>query len=544
MRTDRKYVIGVDYGTDSCRAVLVDAEDGTVVSTSVCDYPRWKAGLYTSPSEDCYRQHPLDYVESLECAVKDLLAGAGSEAAASVRGISFDTTGSTPVLVDRTGTPLALLPEFREEKDAMFILWKDHTAKEEAVRINGVSRSWDTDYTSYSGGTYSAEWVWSKVLHVLRTNPAVRRAAYSWVEHSDWMSALLTGNTSPERMARNRCAAGHKAMWRDEWGGLPSDEFLTAVDPLLSGWHDRLFRDTLTSDNRAGTISREFAARLGLPETTVVGVGAIDAHVGAVGACIAPNVLTRIMGTSTCDILVADRECLPDSPVRGICGQVDGSVLPGFVGFEAGQSAFGDIYAWFKNMLMWPVRTLLPDAADIDAAVIPALSEAAAALPDTDVLSVDWMNGRRTPDADQSLKGAVCGLTLGTGAPALFKSLVEATAFGSRAIVERYAEEGVRIDSIIATGGISRKSPYVMQILSDVLGKPISVVATDQTCALGAAMLAAVAAGIWPDVRSAQKAMGSGTDRCYVPRPDRHDYYEGMYRKYLQFGGYIEKLWK
>lgn len=310
------YVVGVDFGTDSCRALLVDAASGDVAAVSVASYPRWKQGLYCDPLSDRYRQHPLDYVESFESAMRDLLDRVGADEFRKVRAISFDTTGSTPVLTDRAGVPLALCPGFADDSDAMFILWKDHTAKDEAEQINALAHRWDVDFTAYSGGTYSAEWAWAKVLHVLRSNPRVRSAAYAWIEHSDWMGALLTGQTCPEKVLRNRCAAGHKAMWHESWNGLPSESFLAALDPLLKGWRDRFRGETVTADRPVGVISPEYAGRLGLAEGTVVGVGMIDAHAGAVGACIQPHVLTRIMGTSTCDILICPPDELSPAPVR------------------------------------------------------------------------------------------------------------------------------------------------------------------------------------------------------------------------------------
>ena len=540
MKTN-KYVIGVDYGTDSCRTLLVNCETGEQIATAECKYPRWAKGLYCDPKTDRYRQHPLDYLESLEKVVRDTLAQVSPEVVEGICGISFDTTASTPVLVDREGIPLALTKGFEECPDAMFVLWKDHTAKAEAGQINALAHSWTTDYTSYSGGTYSAEWAWSKVLHILRTNKDVREAAWSWTEHCDWMSGVLTGNTKPETMPRSRCTAGHKAMWREQWGGLPSKEFLDSLDPSLGAMREHLYTGSHTADKCVGTITSEFAARLGLPATVKVGLGSIDAHVGAVGASISSNVLTRIIGTSTCDILVSDDTSYATKQISGICGQVDGSVMPGMIGFEAGQSAFGDLYAWLKNFLMWTVDEFVPEKREeIEGKVIARLSEQAEKLSDDDsaVLALDWMNGRRTPDADQNVKGAIAGITLGTTAPMVFKALVEATAYGSKAIIDRFVSEGVKIDSIIAIGGISLKSPFVMQTLSDVLGMPIAVVQTSQACALGAAMFASVAAGVHPDVPAAQKAMGAPFGRTYTPDSERHDHYMKLFSEYLRLGEY------
>lgn len=538
-----RYVIGVDYGSDSCRAIVVDALTGKIeVEASRC-YPRWTEGRYCNPSADRYRQHPLDYIETFEGVIRELGAKVGLEVMSSVEGISFDTTASTPVLVDRSGTPLALRPEFSEDPDAMFVLWKDHTAKEEAEEINRLAKEYEVDYTAYSGGSYSAEWAWSKVLHILRTNKRVAEAAWSWFEHCDWMTAYLVGNTVPESVARSRCAAGHKAMWRAEWGGLPSEDFLSRLDPALGRMRATFDQNTKTADYCAGAIREDLAEKLGLPKGMKVGLGAIDAHVGAVGAAISGNVLTRIMGTSTCDILVCDKDEAGDRMIDGICGQVDGSVIPGMIGFEAGQSAFGDVYAWFRRLLMWPVEKLLPDQREsVKDKILSSLEEDALKVSDEEstTLALDWFNGRRTPDADISVKGALTELTLGTTAPMIYKALVQATAFGSRAIVERFVSEGVNIQSVLAIGGISQKSPFVMQTLADVMGMPISVVDCGQACALGASMFAAVVAGIYPTVQEAQQGMKAPLGRTYYPDASRREIIDKAYTRYKLLGKFEE----
>lgn len=538
-----KYVVGIDYGSDSARAIIVNAANGNEIATSVMYYPRWKEGLFCDPVANQYRQHPLDYVEVLEFIIKDAISKSPKGTAEKIVGMTFDTTGSTPVLIDKDGTPLALTAGFEENPNAMFVLWKDHTAVREAAQINKLAKEWKVDYTQYEGGIYSSEWVWAKVLHILRKDEKVRKAAYGWIEHCDWMTAFLTGKTAPAEIMHSRCAAGHKAMWHAEWDGLPSDEFLTALDPLLSGMRDHLFTETYTSDQAVGKLTREWAERLGLSHEVIVGVSAFDAHMGAVGGEIEPNVLSRIIGTSTCDILITDAKDVEGKVIPGICGQVDGSVIPGYVGLEAGQSAFGDIYAWFKNVCGWAIEKLLPSHTDVLDMIIPALSQEAAkiSIGETTLLAVDWMNGRRTPDANQEVKGALTGITLGSSAPHIFRALVEATAFGSRAIVERFRREGVEIKGCIALGGIARKSPLVMQILSDVLNMPIKVAATDQTCAFGSAMFAAVVAGIYPTVLDAQKAMGKGFEHEYRPNPVNAEKYSEIYNEYLKLGAFVEQ---
>lgn len=536
-----KLVIGLDYGTDSARALVVNAENGDIIASAVRNYPRWSEGKYCNPSINQYRQHPQDYIDVLEATVKDALSQCPEGTAGQVAGIAFDTTGSTPAFTDAAGTPLALLPEFAENPNAMFVLWKDHTAVKEAAEINRLCKTWPVDYAAYEGGIYSSEWFWAKALHVLREDEAVREKAHSIVEYCEWLPALITGVKASKDIVRSRCANGHKAMWHESWGGLPGEDFLTTLDPLLKGFRSRLFEKTETADKPVGRLSPEWASRLGLSTNVAVAGGAFDCHMGAVGAGITPNTLVRIIGTSTCDVMVAGYDEIGDRLIKGICGQVDGSVLPGMIGLEAGQSGFGDIYAWFKKVLEFPLKKILPATALIDEAcerIIPVLTEEAEKIPvaESAIIATDWMNGRRTPDANQLLTGTIDGLTLGSSAPHIFRALVEATAFGSLAIVERFINEGIRIDNVIGIGGIALKSPFVMQTLSDVLNMPIKVCKTDQACALGAAMFAATAAGIYDKIGAAQQAMTSGFAKEYVPNRENAEIYREMYKKYVSLG--------
>jgi L-ribulokinase len=548
-------VIGVDFGTDSVRTVVVDGADGNEIATAVLSYPRWKDGKYCNPARNQFRQHPLDYIEGLESTVRRALQAAPPGTAENVVGLSVDTTGSTPVAVDREGTPLALLSEFSENPNAMFVLWKDHTAVQEAEEINHLARSWGgTDFTKFEGGIYSSEWFWAKLLHLLRSDPSIRSAAYSWVEHCDWIPALLTGRTDPLTMMRSRCAAGHKAMWHASFSGLPSEEFLSQLDPLLKGLRGQLYEKTFTSDVCVGTLTSEWAERLGLHAGVNVGVGAFDAHMGAVGGEIKPYQLIKIMGTSTCDMLIAPAGDLGNNPVKGICGQVLGSIIPGMVGLEAGQSAFGDVYAWFRDVLMWPVEHFIAKNPSLDGKtreriveeisenLIAELSQEAANVPieESGILALDWLNGRRTPDANQLLKGAITGLTLGSDAPRIFRALVESTAFGAKKIVDRFRAEGVKIQGVIGLGGVAKKSPFIMQVVADVLNMSIQVPKSEQTCALGAAMFAATAAGLYPMVEDAMKAMGGGMEKEYQPDPARAEKYRILYERYLKLGEYVE----
>jgi len=573
--TASRLVVGIDFGTDSVRSVIVDAGDGKELASEVSYYRRWAAGLYCDAARNRFRQHPLDYTESLEESVRGALHKLGKNAGRRVVGIGIDTTGSTPCAVDRAGTPLALTKGFAENPNAMFVLWKDHTAMEEAALINRVAHGWGgADFTKYEGGAYSSEWFWSKILHILRADPKVRRCAFSWVEHCDWMSALLTGTTDPLTMKRSRCAAGHKAMWNAEWGGLPPQEFFMKIDRLLREARGRLYQETHTSEVSTGGLTGQWAKRLGLEPGTAVAVGAFDAHMGAVGGGIRQGVLVKILGTSTCDMLVARARTLEGKCIEGICGQVDGSIIPGMVGLEAGQSAFGDVYAWFRELLSWPLTDALRGTValagaasagiaggvaggvtgaaksgvlgkfrgEIERNIIFRLSaEAEKVEPlDSTVLALDWLNGRRTPFADHALKGAIIGLTLGTDAPKIFRALVEATAFGSRAIVEQFRRQGLPVNAVIALGGIARKSPLVMQVMADVLEMTIRVASSEQSCALGAAMFAAVAAGVYPSVTEAQKRMGSGFDMVFAPNRRRAGVYARLYRRYASLAATLE----
>jgi L-ribulokinase len=550
------YVIGVDYGTDSVRSVLVDTANGKEIASSVFLYPRWQKGLYCKPAVNQFRQHPLDYIEGLTHTIKDCLTKAGgADIAHLVKGISVDTTGSSPVAVDATGTPLALTKGFEENPNAMFVLWKDHTSVKEAAEINEHATKFSTNYLKYVGGIYSSEWFWSKLLHILRVDSTIKKGAASWVEHCDWVPFLLCGGNDITAMKRSRCAAGHKALWAEEFNGLPPEDFFSSLDPLLAGFRDKSFTDTYTSDVSAGTLSEEWATKLGLSTDVVVGVGAFDAHMGAVGGQIEPYYLSKVMGTSTCDILVAPNQDLHGKLINGICGQVNGSVIPGMAGLEAGQSAFGDVYAWFKNLISWPLNHLLTESdvideatatalkAELEGKIIARLSNEAAALPEGDYaeLAIDWLNGRRTPDANQELKGAITGLGLGTDAPRFFRALAAATCFGAKSIVDRFKEQGVPVKGIIGIGGVAKKSAYIMQMMADVLEMPIRIHRFEHTCALGAAMFAAVAAGIYPNIEAAMAAMGTGFEKEYKPNIKKQKLYRQHYQQYLGLGRYLEK---
>lgn len=551
-----KYVLGLDYGTDSLRVLLVNVTNGEEIASVVSYYPRWKKGLYCDPQRDQFRQHPLDYLECLQECFSLLWEKVSSDIAESVIGISVDTTGSTPIALDVSGKALALRDDFQNNPNAMFVLWKDHTSIAEADEITAAAKRLGLDYTSYCGGVYSSEWYWAKMLHVFRADAEVVKSAYLWVEHCDWLPAVLTDTTHPKKIRFGRCASGHKMLWHESWGGFPPDSFFANIDPILKGMCDRLPIDTYTSDKMVGGLSEDWAKHLGLPAGIPIGFGAFDCHMGAVAANVERGVLTKVMGTSTCDITVAPKDAIKDKCIHGICGQVNGSVIPDMIGLEAGQSAFGDVYAWYQDLVTWPLQNLLSTFDGIDdktkvklteelnRRTLDGLSECAATLSDegSQIIALDWLNGRRTPDANQRVSLSIVGLKMGVDAPRLFKALVQATAFGGKAIIDRFLEEGIPVESVVAIGGISKKSDFVMQTCADVWGLKINVLDSEQSCALGAAIFAAVVGGAYKTVEEAQKNMASKVCKTYYPDRAKEKHYQALFCQYQVLGDFVEKV--
>ncbi len=525
------YTIGLDYGTNSVRCVIVDIANGSEVGTAVYNYPTGQAGIILDKNDhNMARQNPTDYVKGIEVTIKKAVLQAKKTIkkfdAGQIIGIGVDTTGSTPLPVDKNGTPLGVLAEFKKNKNAQAWLWKDHTGFAEAAEITELAKKEHPEYLAKCGQTYSSEWFFSKILHCLRADPKVFDAAYSWVECCDYIPAVLTGTEKPEMMKRSRCAAGHKAMFNAEWGGLPAKDFLTKLDPKLGELRGRLYDKTYTVEAEAGKLTQQWAKKLGLKAGIPVAVGAFDAHLGAVGSGIAPGKLVKIIGTSTCDMLVSEQgKQLADVP--GICGIVDGSILPGYIGLEAGQSAVGDIFNWFVNYIQPGGKS---------AGSHDALTKKAAKLKpgQSGLLALDWNNGNRTILVDQRLTGLLLGQTLHTKPEEIYRAIIEATAFGALTIINRFEEYGVKVSEIINCGGIAEKSPLVMQIYADVTGREMKVSRSAQSCALGAAIAAAVTAGGYKNFAEAQKAMCGIKKVTYKPVAENHAIYKRVYVLYKQ----------
>ncbi len=526
------YAIGLDYGTNSVRTLIVNIANGREVASAVWNYEHGTQGVILSRDPNLARQHPADYVKGAEVTIKKALAQAKRAvrgfAPDQIIGIGVDTTGSTPLPVDRHGIPLAFDKRFAKHPAAMAWLWKDHTGIAEATEITALAGKIRPQYLAKCGGTYSSEWFFSKILHCLRTSPEVFDAAFSWAECSDWVPAMLTGTQAPDKLTIGVCAAGHKAMYNDSWGGYPDAEFLAQLDPKLGELRSRLRPKAHSIDRSVGGLTLEWAKRTGLPMGLPVAVGAFDAHLGGVGSGIAPGVLVKILGTSACDMIVVPLgEKLADIP--GLCGIVPGSILPGCYGLEAGQSAVGDIFNWFVNY----IQPLGKKAGSHE-----VLSAAAAKMApgESGLLALDWNNGNRTVLVDQRLTGLLLGQTLYTTPAEIYRALIEATAFGALTIISRFEEYGLKVDEIVNCGGIAEKNPLVMQIYADVTGRPIKISRSAQTCALGAAIAGAVvagkAAGGYSNYPDAQKAMTGLKSRVFKPNPAAHAVYKELYSLY------------
>jgi L-ribulokinase len=529
------FSLGIDYGTNSVRALVVRCSDGKELGTCVVGYASGKAGvLLDSRDAHLARQHPGDYLAGLEKAVLGALVEAGKTKgfrADQILGIGVDTTGSSPIPVDAGNRALGMLPKWRKNLNAQCWLWKDHTSWREAARITELAAKHRPQFIAKCGNTYSSEWFWSKIWRCLKSDAAVFDAAFSWVELSDWVPSVLAGVSDPREVRRGICAAGHKALFCDEWGGLPDKKFLKMLDPKLADLRDRLYGEAHDATASAGVLCQDWAKRLGLRAGIPIAIGEMDVHYGAIGSGIAEGTLVKVIGTSTCDCAVVPAsKKVADIP--GICGIVKGAILPGFYGIEAGQSAVGDIFKWW-------IETVCGGDASLYGRLEKEVSQQAPG--ESGLLALDWNNGNRTILVDPMLTGLLLGTTLHTTRAEIYRALIEATAFGARAIIERIEEYGVPVKRVVCAGGIAEKSPMLMQIYADVTGRTMLVAGSSQACALGSAVSAAVLAGAFRDFPSAQKAMTSLKPVQYKPQPAARKTYNRLYAIYRglhdAFGG-------
>ncbi len=534
------FSLGLDFGTNSVRALLLSLKDGEEVATSVYPYLSGEDGVITKEGEPhLARQNPDDYLISLEKSVRKVLKIVESKRELKkdqIVGIGIDTTGSTPLPVDKNLKPLSFLPQFQDNLNALAWLWKDHTGSQEAEEITELAKNAHPEYLAKCGGTYSSEWFFSKILHLSRVDPELFDAADSFIEITDYIPAVLSGKKNSKEVVRGICAAGHKAMFNEEWGGLPSEDFLSSLSPKFKGLREKLYSKAYPAGVRAGTLCEEWAERLGLPVGIPISVGAFDAHMGAVGAGIAPGILVKIMGTSACDTMVFPKDkSLPD--ISGLCGVVPDSILPGYIGLEAGQSAVGDIFQWFIHHLVSSEYEEEAKKRDLD--LHQYLSQLASRYRpgETGLLALDWNNGNRTILVDQRLTGLILGQTLDTKAEEIYRTLIEATAFGARVIIEHLEKYGVKVSSIIACGGLPEKNEFLMQIYSDVTGREIKGSKSSQTCALGSAIFGAVAAGKersgLENAEDIQKRVCKLKERTYIPNLENRKIYDKLYSLYL-----------
>ncbi len=546
-----EFVIGVDFGSDSVRALVIDAHTGEEISGAVSPYRRWAAGQYSDASESRFRHHPLDYLESLEYVLSTAVKGCPDPSA--IRAIGVDTTASTPGLVDCNCTPLALREEFKDNPDAMFVLWKDHTGQKEADHINEVVGKSQIRYLLHSGNHCSAEYFYPKLMHTLRNSPELQDVAASALELCDWIPCELTGNRILKNVAMSHCAANIKKMYSPRWNGFPTKEFLDEIDPLLYPLVSNMPQKSTSIVTPAGTLCPKWAEKTGLSTDTVVCTGIIDSYSGAIGAGVREGSVVINMGTSQCQMAVRERAGLTGQTIEGVFGEADDSIIPGYEGLEAGISAFGDLYAWYKRTLAWPMRHLADstDNEELKTALRKAEEKLIADLsvealnlnikPDSP-LATDYINGRRSPRPNNTLSAAITGLRISTTAPEIFYAFAEASAFATKAVLDLYIENGVSVNRLIGIGGIAMKSPLVTQLIADITQFPIEVSASANNCALGAAVIASVSAGLYPTVEDAQNAMCPSNDKTYYPNPEKAELLKARYERYRKLADFTESF--
>ncbi len=535
------YVIGVDFGTESGRAVVIDARNGQEIGSSVYPYSNGVIDEALPAPDDDVRlapewalQDPDDYLRTFQQAIPAAIAAAGVDAK-DVIGVGIDFTACTMLPTKADGTPLAALPEFRRQPHAWVKLWKHHAAQPEADRINATARERAESWLPTYGGKISSEWFYSKALQILDEAPEIYDAADRLIEAADWVIWRLTGVET-----RNSCTAGYKAIWSKQ-DGFPGSDYFAALDPRFANVVDeKMSREVVSIGDKAGELTDEAAAWTGLRPGTAVAVANVDAHVSVPATTVTePGHMVAVMGTSICHMVLSDHE----AAVPGMCGVVEDGILPGLFGYEAGQSAVGDIFAWFVDNLVPAEYFEQAEREGIDVHEVLE-REAAKLVPgQSGLVALDWMNGNRSVLVDVDLSGMILGATLATRAPEVYRALIEATAFGTRMIVESLEASGVAVNDIVACGGLPDKNKLLMQIYSDVTKREFSVAASSQTPALGSAMWAAVAAGAdaggYDSIEEATAAMAKLRDEHYVPDPAASAVYDELYAEYKTLHDYF-----
>lgn len=521
-----KYSIGIDFGTGSVRSVIIDLYSGEQIATASNGFQH---GIITSEGNPhLARQNPIDYLQSMEMVLKDSIQQMKNKGfnTGAIVGIGVDATASTPIPVSSEIKPLCFYDEFKDNVDALAWLWKDHSSEKEAEEITTLANEIRPEYLKQCGGKYSSEWFFSKILHCNRHNKKVFNAAYTWIEQSDYIPAVLCGIKDNASLKRNTCAAGHKALFNTRWGGLPDQEFLNLLSPELGDLRKRLYSEAFTYEIPAGFLSEEWAQKIGIAPGIPVAMGMIDAHQGAVGAGVQKNTLAKVIGTSTCDLMVFPKaEEL--SYIPGVAGIVEDSVLPGYTSIEAGQAAVGDLLEWYVGKVLQK-----------EDGYHKILTEKASAMKagQSGLLALDWNNGNRNVLGDANLTGLLVGQTLLTDDYEIYRALIEATAFGALKIAERIESFGVKIEKVVTCGGITHKNPMFMQIYADVFGKPMFVAENEETVALGAAISGAfVALKGQEDFKTIEEIQARlcRNKKTYYPDINEHKKYKELYNLYL-----------
>lgn len=533
-----KYSIGIDYGSESGRALLLNLTTGEEVTSAVLEYPHvvMSEELPDGTKLEAFwaLQHPKDYIDVLEYTVNKVVKDSGVDPS-DVIGLGIDFTACTMLPMKKDGTPLCYLDEFKSNPHAYVKLWKHHAAQDEANKLNAIAEERGEKFLKRYGGKISSEWFVPKVWQILDEAPEVYEAADKFIEATDWVIMQLTGKET-----RNSCTAGYKAMWHKQ-DGFPSREFMKALDPRLENFFAEKYNcDISPIGNKAGELTKEMAEKLGLNEGMAIAVANVDAHVAVPAMGVTePGKMVMIMGTSTCSMVLGDKECL----VPGICGYVEDGIIPGLYGYEAGQSAVGDIFAWFTKNCVKPAYFEEAKKLDMDIHQYLTMKAEKMAPGDSGLLALDWLNGNRSTLVDVDLTGLILGLNLNTKPEEIYRALIEATAFGHKKIIDTFNENGVPVNELYVCGGLPQKNKMLTQIYADVTGLPIRISLSKQTPALGSAMFGAVVGGKerggFESIQEAARVIPKLKENIVTPIAENVEKYKVIYNEYVKLHDYF-----